>query len=59
MQLTWLFRIWANFKKSFKVKEHKVKKMLLKSFASMVALVNFTTVMSLLVLLPLNIKPSL
>src|SRR5579871_788605 len=59
MQLRWLFRIWANFKKSFEIKEHEVKKMLPKSFASMAALANFTTAMSSLALLPLDIKPSL
>ena len=44
---------------SFNVKDYKVKKILLKSFISMAALVNFITVIPFLALFLVNFKLSL
>ena len=58
-QLRWLSRTLPNSKMCFNLKDHEVKKTLLKSFVSMVALVNSTTATSSLALLPVDFKPSL
>ena len=58
-QLRWLFGTLPNSKMNFNVKNHEVKKISLKSFVSMVALVNSTTATSSLALLPVDFKPSL
>ena len=58
-QLRQLFRILLNSKISFKVKDYKVKKILLKSFVSIAVSVNSITVMSFLALFLVDFKPSL
>ena len=58
-QLTWLFRTLLASKMSFNVKDYEVKKILLKSFVSMVALVNSITVTPFLALLLVDFKLSL
>ena len=58
-QLRWLSRTLPNSKMYFNLKDHEVTKTLLKSFVSMVALVNSTTATSSLALLPVDFKPSL
>ena len=55
-QLIWLFRTLLTSKISFNVKNHEVKKILLKSFVSMVALVNSITITPFLALLLVNFK---
>jgi|SRR6266566_2048730 len=58
-QFRGLFRTLLNSEMSFNIKDHEVKKILLKSFVSMEALVNSTTATSSLALLPIDFKPSL
>jgi len=58
-QLKGLFRILLNSKMSFNIKNYKVKKILLRSFVSMEALVNSITAISSLAFLPIDFKPSL
>jgi len=58
-QLKGLFRILLNSKISFNIKNHEVKKILLRSFVSIEALVNSITITSSLALLPIDFKPSL
>ena len=58
-QLRWLFRTLPNSKMSFNVKDYKVKRILLKSFVSIVALVNSITVISSFALFLVDFKPFL
>jgi len=58
-QLKGLFRTLLNSKISFNIKNYKVKKILLRSFISMEALVNSITITSSFALLPIDFKPSL
>jgi len=58
-QLIWLFRTLLTSKISFNIKDYEVKKILLKSFVSMVALVNSITITPFLALLLVNFKLSL
>ena len=58
-QLIWLFRTLLTSKMSFNVKDYEVKKILLKSFVSIVALVNSITITPFLALLLVDFKLSL